>query len=481
MSALGFKQVQKLSQTQVLAPQLRQSLKILQAPALELRDVILEELEINPTLEELPMEGVSLEAESRSSASEDENAPPEEMRFEDDYRILQQLDEDWREHFSEERSQRTFTHEDADRRQHFFDSLISETSLQDHLISQADMSDLSEEERKAFVYLVGSLDDHGFLTADLSELALSSGLPEEALTSALEVLKRLDPPGIGCRDLKDSLLHQLTVAGKGNSLAAQIIKKHYKLLLRRRIPELAKALSVRTETIEEALDLISTLDPAPGRKFAEDTNRIITPDVHIKRDGDGWAIILENEYIPRLRLSRTYKDLMVQESITASEQEYIRDKIRAAKHLIHSIEQRQNTIRRIAGEILAHQKDFFESGVSKLHPLKMSEIAEVIGVHETTVSRAIANKYIATPHGLFPLKYFFTTGYTTHAGEEMASTSVKEAISHIIDNEDPAHPISDQKIVERLKEQDITIARRTVAKYREELGILPTNLRRRYS
>lgn len=481
MSALGFKQVQKLSQTQVLAPQLRQSLKILQAPALELRDVILEELEINPTLEELPMEGISLEAESATPSSEEEKPASEEMNFEEDYRILQQLDEDWRDHFSEEKAQRSFTQEDADRRQRFFDSLVSETSLQDHLISQADMTDLSEEERKAFAYIVGSLDDHGFLSTDLSELAQGADLPLKSFESALDILKRLDPPGIGCRDLKESLLHQLAVSGKENSLATQIIKKHYKLLLRRRIPELTKALNSRLETVEEALELISTLDPAPGRKFAEDTNRVVTPDACITRDGDGWSITLENEYIPRLRLSRTYKDLMSEGTITASEQEYIRDKIRAAKHLINSIEQRQNTIERITRELLKRQKDFFESGVSKLHPLKMSEIAEVIGVHETTISRAIANKYMETPHGLFPFKYFFTSGYTTQAGEEMANTSVKDEIAHIIDAEDPAKPISDQKIVECLKERDITIARRTVAKYREELGILATNLRRRYT
>ena len=172
---------------------------------------------------------------------------------------------------------------------------------------------------------------------------------------------------------------------------------------------------------------------------------------------------------------------MSEGTITASEQEYIRDKIRAAKHLIHSIEQRQNTIERITRELLERQKDFFESGVSKLHPLKMSEIAEVIGVHETTISRAIANKYMETPHGLFPFKYFFTSGYTTQTGEAMANTSVKDEIAHIIEAENPAKPISDQKIVECLKERDITIARRTVAKYREELGILATNLRRRYT
>lgn len=481
MSALGFRQVQKLSQTQVLAPQLRQSLKILQAPALELRDVILEELEINPTLEELPMGDVSLEAERSSLASEDEKPSTEEMDFENDYRILQQLDEDWREHFAEERTQHSFTQEDSERRQHFFDSLVSETSLQDYLVNQADMTDLSEEERAAFTYLVGSLNDHGFLTSDLEELADAAELPLDAMKSAQDMLKGLDPPGIGCRDLQESLLHQLKVSGKEHTLATQIIKKHYKLLLRRRIPELAKALNARVEAIEEALELIATLDPSPGRKFAEDSNRVITPDVRVYRDGDEWAISLENEYIPKLRLSRTYKDLMSQGSIKPSEQEYIRDKIRAAKHLISSIEQRQHTIERITRELLKRQKDFFESGVSKLHPLKMSEIAEVIGVHETTISRAIANKYMETPHGLVPFKYFFTSGYTTQTGEEMANTSVKDEIAHIIEAEDPSKPLSDQKIVACLKERNIDIARRTVAKYREELGILPTNLRRRYS
>ncbi|HCR37366.1 MAG TPA: RNA polymerase sigma-54 factor, partial [Opitutae bacterium] len=437
MSTLGFKQVQKLSQTQVLAPQLRQSLKILQAPALELRDVILEELETNPVLEELPMAGVSIENAEASPQNKDERESSEEMNFDEDYRILQQLDEDWREHFSEEKQQYSYSSEDASRREHMLNSLVSETSLQDHLIQQADMANLTEGERTAFTYLIGSLDDHGFLTTSLDEIATLAEIPLESVESACELLKRLDPPGLGCKNIQESLLYQLKLTGKENTLATTILKDHYKLLLRRRIPELAKHTEHSIDQVQKALELIATLDPSPGRKFAEDTNRIVMPDVRIHKDDGTWSIVLENEYIPKLRLSRIYKDLVAQGKVDAKEQEYIRDKIRSAKHLIHAIEQRQQTLERITQEILKHQGDFFHKGVSALHPLKMSEIADILGIHETTVSRAIANKYMETPHGVVPFKFFFTSGYTKGDGEALANTSIKDEIAHIIEAENP--------------------------------------------
>ncbi len=483
MASQGFQQVQKQTQSLVLAPQLRQSLKILQAPALELRNTILEELQANPALEELPMEGVSLEQQSgdnESSNTEDDEKPKELEMGDDDYSVLSNLNEEFREYFAQENAASSYTRDDAEKRQHFFDSLTSETSLQEHLLRQADLAELDELERAAMDYLVGSLDDRGFLTSSLSDLALMANLPLSCVQTASEALKTFDPAGIGTADLQDCLLQQLKLQGREKSLAARIVKSQFALLLRRRIPEIARKVSTPIDDVQKALEEIAMLDPAPGRKFGEDSNRVIVPDVRVEKDGDEWHIHLNNDYIPRLRISNSYKDMIARGILNSKDKEYLREKIRSGKFLINSIEQRQQTIERITREILTFQHDFFEEGVSKLRPLTMSQVATVVGVHETTVSRAIANKFIETPHGVFEFKYFFTPGYQGNNGEAVSNKSVKDQIAQIIEGEDPAKPFSDQGIVGILAEKDIKIARRTVAKYREELGILPTNLRRRY-
>ena len=487
MAHQGLHQVQKLSQSQVLAPQLRQSLKILQAPALELRHTILEELQNNPLLEEMSMNGVSLDQEKEDcdpeQNGESESTPDakEEMRFQNDFEILRKLDEDWRDHFQQTNSQSTFTRQDAERRQHFFDSLVSETSLQEHLLAQSDLADGGGPVREALRFLVGSLNDQGFLTSSISDIALLSGLPLKTMQEAADLLKTFDPPGIGAANVQESLLQQLKIRGHGDSLAANILRHHYPLLLRRRIPEIARKVSAALEEVQAALEEVATLDPAPGRRFGEDTNRVVEADVRVERDGDRWVISLNRDYIPRLRLSSTYKELLAKNHLSQQEKEYISEKMRSGKFLISSIEQRQQTIERITKEILAQQKDFFEHGVAKLRPLTMNQVAQAVGVHETTVSRAIANKYIATPWGVFDFKFFFTPGYTAQNGETVSNTSIKDRIAQIVSEENPAKPFSDQDIVAILGEKNVQIARRTVAKYREELGILPTNLRRRYA
>jgi len=486
MANQGLHQVQKQTQSLVLAPQLRQSLKILQAPTLELRNAILEELQANPTLEELPMDGISIEEQTRTEdnsgeAATDRNSENKEMEMsDDDYSILNKMDEDFREYFAQENSNQSHTSEDAEKRQHFFDSLVSETSLQEHLIGQADMVEMEEAERLAIHYLVGSLDDRGFLTSGLSELALMANVPLSAVQNASNILRTFEPAGIGAFDLKDCLLYQLKLKGNDKGLAAKIIASHYDLLIRRRIPEIARKLGTDIEKVQSALTEIASLDPAPGRKFAEDTNRVVVPDVKIEKVDEEWVIQLNNDYIPRLRLSKTYKEIIAKGIVNSKDKEYIREKMRSGKFLINSIEQRQQTIERISKEILKYQKDFFEEGISKLRPLTMNQIAEEVGVHETTVSRALANKFIETPHGVFEFKYFFTPGYKSQDGTSVSNTSIKELIGQIIEDESPTKPYSDQAIVEILAEKAIKIARRTVAKYREELGILPTNLRRKY-
>ncbi len=488
MPSQGLQQVQKLKQSLVLAPQLRQSLKILQVPALELRNVILEELQANPVLEELSNNDISIEEQAEkpkeSDASDDsfqESGENGHLEFSDDFKVLKKLGEDWADYMSQEAGEFEYTSDDAKRRQHFFDSITGETSLQEGLMEQARMSEEDPEILRGLEYLIGSLNDSGFLTASIGDIALMADIPLKKIQNAAALLKTLEPPGIGAEDIRECLLIQLRQAGKGNSLAAVMIREHWNLLLRRRLPDLARKLGVSLETVHDEVELIGSLDPAPGRRFSDDSNRIIEPDVTVERGDDDWIITLQNDYIPRLRLSPRYKEMLAQGRLTGKEREYVQEKFRSGRFLISSIEQRQQTIERITREILRVQKDFFEKGPAHLRPLIMNQVAETVGVHETTVSRAIANKYIRTPHGVFDFKYFFTPGYSGMNGQAVSNTTVKDRIGRLIESEPPNKPYSDQAIVDMLAEEDITIARRTVAKYREELGILPTNLRRQYS
>ncbi len=487
MSGPGFSQNlrQRQNQSLVLAPQLRHSLKILQVAALDLRSVIQEELQSNPTLEELPMEGTSLDQEQQDSANDNNESGEgadnrEEMDFSKEFDILTKLDDDWKDYMSQAGGTQQHTAADAERRQHFFDSLVTETSLQEHLIRQAELADTPDDVLKAMSHLVGSIDDRGFLTQTPSDVALQAGLPLDAVQEAVRQLKTFEPAGIGASSLAECLLLQLVAKGRGDGIAARIIKDHFTLLTRRRIPEIARKLGVHLDDVQDAIAEIGALDPAPGRRFAEDSNRVVVPDVTVEKDDNEWKIHLNNDYIPRLRISSTYKDLIAKGSLTKDERDYLRERIRSGKFLINSIEQRQQTIERITREIIKMQGEFFEEGVSKLRPLTMTQIADVVGVHETTVSRAIANKYIKTPHGVFDFKFFFTPGYQADSGASVSNTSVKEMINELIIIEDRSHPLSDQEIVVKLQEKGINIARRTVAKYREELGLLPSNLRREY-
>ena len=456
---------------------------------MDLRTVIQEELQANPTLEELPLEGVSLDQETEKndkslngdSGEESSSSKSDEMDFSKEFEILTKLDEDWRDYMSNAGGNQPHTTEDAERRQHFFDSLVSETSLQEHLMSQAEMADVDDGTLEATRYLVGSLDDRGFLTQSLPDVALQTGLSLEDVQSACALLKTCDPPGIGAVDLKECLALQLVAKGRGDSLAARIVREHFPLLIRRRIPDISRKLGVALEDVQDAIEEVGTLDPAPGRRFADDSNRVVSPDVTVEKDGDEWKIELSNDYIPRLRISNTYKELIAKGSLSRQERDYLRERMRSGRFLINSIEQRQQTIERITREIIKVQEEFFEEGVSKLRPLTMTQIADTVGVHETTVSRAIANKYIRTPHGVFDFKFFFTPGYQSNGGDSVSNTSVKEMINDLISIEDRSHPHSDQELVKKLSSKGIKIARRTVAKYREELGILPSNLRREYS
>ena len=481
MNSTSLQQTQKQSQTLTLAPQLQNSLKILQVPATELRTSILEELQANPLLEELAVNSLSIDEYGNNQES-NENSKEDEVNFDnDDFSILEHMVEDLQDQYGPEDTGLQYTTEDAKHREHFINSLTEGVSLQQHLIEQAELADCSAQENKALLYLIGSLDDNGFLTEPASEIATHLRIPPEAIKKAIDILKGFDPPGIGSRDLQDCLATQLELNGRADSVAARIVRDQFKLLTRRNIPELAHVLNVSFGAVQKAVQEIARLNPVPASRFKPDTNMVIEPDVMVYKDEyDEWQIELNNDYIPRLRISNAYKEMLAKGNLSKQEREFLIERMRSGKFLINSIEQRQQTIERITREILRLQEDFFDVGVTKLRPMTMDTVAQVINVHETTVSRAIANKYIRTPYGVFPFKYFFTTGYMSEEGESVSNKTVKEMVKQIIANEIDTKPLSDQAIVKLLAEKNIEIARRTVAKYREELGILPTHLRRRY-
>src|SRR5881409_844471 len=476
MAGQGMQQTQSLALHQILSPQLQQSLLILQTPLLELRNLVQQEMETNPVLEELPDQPATDER-SEAEPSADDN-------FNDEFEKLASLDEEWRDYMAQSASYSSDgqrgSREAQDKRQFLFDSIPVQETLQQNLVGQLNQSVLSASDRKAAELIIGNIDDNWFLQRTPEEMALNSGIPKEDFEKMLALIQTFYPAGVGAHDLRECLLIQLRRQGKEHSLEYRIASEHMDDLGRHRFLEIARRMAISVEDVQKAADNIARLNPRPGQVFAAAPQNYVLPDVTVEKvDGD-YQVILNNEQIPHLRISNLYKDLIAQGNNGAEVKDYVRDKIRSGKFLIRSIHQRQQTISNIAQQIVSRQRDFLEHGPSHLKPMTMAEIADAVGVHETTVSRAVAGNYMATPQGVFEMKYFFTPGYQTATGESLSNTSVKEAILDLVKHENGSAPLSDHEIVEILGERGIPIARRTVAKYRTELNILPSHMRRKY-
>ena len=498
--AQGLYLSQKMSQSMVLAPQLQQSLALLQAPILELRAQVEAELEQNPVLEELVNGEMDVEEKVGKETDEVAEPPglaepptdltsdsvPEKVSSEptDDFQAefdkLAQLDQEWRDHYAQSNAPSRTSEEDEERRQFMFDSLVAGQSLQEMMLEQVRDAELTPEQMPLAEMIVGNIDERGYLTASIEELAASTGMALENFVAALKVVQSFQPPGVAARDLGECLKLQLERAGRQETLEYKIVTGHMEALGRRRFPEIARALNQDVVDIQEATDRIGHLEPHPGRAFLPDNQQYIIPEVFVQKVGEDWVVTLNNEQVPHLRISNHYKDLMARSETDPATREYIRDKIRAGKFLIKSLHQRQQTIHNIGTEIVKRQRDFMELGRAHLKPLTMNQVAEVVGVHETTVSRAVSGKYMETPHGVFEMKHFFTSGFTSADGQAVANTSIKDMVAEIIKGEDQFAPLADDAIVKLLVAKGLTIARRTVAKYRGELNILPSNLRRVY-
>jgi RNA polymerase sigma-54 factor len=463
----GLQQSAQMAQQQMLSPQMRQSLEILQATSLELEQLVRQELETNPVLEEeVPEAG---EPAGETEEEEEAEAEAEEWR---------QLEDDWNT-FSAAGAQQADAETEA-RRRHFLEGVAPPETLAQHLEKQLGRLALDPVQRRVATLLVGNLDEDGYLAASPEEVADEAGAETAEVIEMLHLLQTLDPPGVGARDLAECLRLQLARRGEAQGAAARIVDRHLDLLGRKKFAELASALRVPPEEVRRAAALIASLNPKPGRVFSGEAAQALAPDVVIEKVGDDFVVSLVRDSVPHLRISRTYRDLLGAAAGTAEVRGYLRDKIRGGKFLIKSIQQRQQTILAIARVVAERQRAFLAEGVSALVPMTMSQVAEAVGVHETTVSRAIAGKTVATPQGVFEMKFFFTGGYRAADGAAVSSTSVKDVIAALIRGEDPHQPLSDQQIVAGLGEQGLAVARRTVAKYREALGILPSHLRKSF-
>jgi RNA polymerase sigma-54 factor len=497
--AQGLHLSQRLSQSLVLAPQLQQSLALLQAPTLELKALVEAELQQNPVLEEVAESDSDMADRNSDGDSPSEVAdpaePPAELNgegaeagetgeavddFQAEFEKLLQLDQEWRDHFSQTNVVTRVTEEDEERRQFMFDSLVASTSLAESLLEQVRESELTPEDVPLAEILIGNIDEYGYLKAAVDEIAAQLGVTGDKVLAVLRVVQTFEPTGVGARDLRECLMLQLEREKQQESLEYEIVRDYMEALGKRRIPEIARGTGATVEEVQEALASIAQLEPRPGRAFLSNTDQFVLPEVFVKRSNGDFAVTTNNEHIPHLRISNVYKDLMSRGANNPEVKNYIREKIRAGKFLIKSLHQRQSTIGNIAREIVKRQREFMDKGVAHLKPLTMVQVAEVVGVHETTVSRAVSGKYMETPQGVFEMKYFFTAGLQTESGANVSNTSVKEMIDAIFKAEDQGKPLSDQEVVKMLKDKGIVIARRTVAKYRMELNILPSNLRKVY-
>jgi RNA polymerase sigma-54 factor len=480
--AIEIKQQLRLSQQLVMTPQLQQAIKLLQLSRLELVNLVQQELQENPVLEEgleteeVPSAEVEREVELPEAPQPEAPDAPSEREASDAEKIA---DVDWQNYIDSNPQTSYSEARDDDDRRPVESAASSRPSLADHLEWQLQLSTLTDEERECARWIIGNLDDDGYLRDGLENISKQSGLPIEALEAGLLKIQACDPPGVGARDLRECLLLQIESLDIGDPLVRRIIEECLPLLQKRDLRGISRMLGVSLEEVAAASRVIGGLEPWPGRAFGGDEPVYITPDIHVVKIGDEYHILLNEDGLPKLRINNLYRDVLQRgNGVPKDTKEYVQGKVRSALWLIKSIHQRQRTIYKVMQSILRHQREFFERGINQLKPLNLRDVADDIEMHESTVSRVTSNKYVSTPQGIFELKYFFNSSISRVDGDAVASESVKERIRKIIAAEDPRRPLSDQRIAEMLKAANIDIARRTVTKYREALNILSSTRRR---
>ncbi|HEY6838035.1 MAG TPA: RNA polymerase factor sigma-54 [Geobacteraceae bacterium] len=479
--AIEMRQQMKLTQQLVMTPQLQQAIKLLQLSRLELQDVVRQELEENPVLDE------SLEQEEVKETEQLEQQEKEDLPLaeSEEFKEVSAGEEtaremDWEtylEGYNYSAGEQTY---DDEERPSYENILTKSSTLADHLLWQLNLTRLDDMERAVGTELIGNLDDTGYLRISLAEVAAPYQVDEEFVERVLRRIQEFDPPGVAARDLQECLLIQVRQFGMEGSLVEAILVDYMKDLEARRYKQIAKALGVDLEDIVFAAKIIAGFDPKPGRAFGQDDVQYITPDIFVHKIGEEYVVVLNDEGLPNLRINPLYgSEGREGRQMDAKTEEYISDKMRSALWLIKSIQQRQRTIFRTAKSIVKFQREFLDKGIEYLKPLVLRDVAEDIGMHESTISRVTTNKYMQTPQGLFELKYFFNSSIATNDGEFIASESVKSKLKEIVDGEDPRKPYSDQRLAELLAKHNINIARRTVTKYREMLRIGSSSERKR--
>ncbi len=473
-----LRQQVKLSQQLVMTPQLQQAIKLLQLSRLELLDTIRQEMEENPALDEAQESAAEESLITEPEAAPEESAPDKEVTVEE--RLTAEID--WSNYIDEYNTPGRMQYEGEEKDAPQYEAFIApRKSLSDHLLWQFLMTGPDPEEERVASALIGSLTPQGYLDAPLSDLAAMSGATEEKVAAVLRLMKTFDPAGVFASDLPECLLLQTQRLGIDDPLVRQIIRRHLNHLENRNYKAIARAERVELIDVISAMEVIRGLDPRPGSPFSDDSPQYITPDIYVYKMEDGFVIMLNDDGMPRLRINPFYQSSMCRDGVlTAGAKEYIQEKLRSASWLIKSIQQRQKTIYRVMESILKFQREFFEKGIAHLRPMVLRDVAQDIEMHESTISRVTTNKYAFTPQGIFELKYFFNSSINRVHGEAMASASVQQRIRQIIEGENPKTPFSDVQISEILKENNIDIARRTVAKYREIMRILPANKRKQY-
>jgi RNA polymerase sigma-54 factor len=450
---LELKQTQKLAQQLVLTPQLQQAIKLLQLSQMELVEAIEQEIKENPVLE--------VEEEQQE---EGEAHKKEEML-------------EWLERYSpsEDFSLR------EDKEYPDYENIVKKGSnLRDYLRWQVGLSDFSNEERIWAEWIIENIDDNGYLSCPIEEIAEMSGLPMESLETVLRKVQKLDPAGVGARDLRECLLIQHASTGEKDEVFEDVVKNHFDLFKKMDLREIARKTGHTLEEIKAAFEKIKNLDPKPGRNYGNEQPIYVVPDVHVVKGEDGFEVFLNDEGIPDLRMNKYYVELFVSEKANGDTKDYIKKKIKQAEWFMKSLQQRQRTLYLVAKSIVDFQREFFEKGIRCLKPLILKDVANYVGVHESTVSRITSNKYMGTPSGVYEMKFFFTTGVGSENGDAQSANAVMDCISEIVSKEDKENPLKDEEIVALLKERfNVKIARRTVAKYRELLHIQSSRERRR--
>lgn len=477
--AMEMRQQMKMTQQLVMTPQLQQAIKLLQLTRIELQDVVRQELEENPLLEE------SLEADDSGEPESLELAEKEvePQSDHDEFHEVEAGDEtlrDWDNYLDGYNYSSGEQYSGDDERPSFENLLTRKGTLIDHLLWQLHMGPFSREEVRIGEEIIGNIDEGGYLRASLEEICQACAVSEEHALPVLERIQEFDPTGVAARDLRECLLIQARFLGMEGGVVEQILLSNLKDLETRNYKQISRDLGVDLSQVHIAAKIIAGLDPRPGRIFGSDEVQYISPDIFVSKLGDDYVVMLNEEGLPNLKISPFYAEARTNGSMDSRAEEYVGEKIRSALWLIKSIQQRQRTIYKVAKSIVRFQREFLDLGIEYLRPLVLRDVADDIGMHESTISRVTTNKYMQTPQGLYELKYFFNSGLSTSGGDFVASESVKNRIRDIIEKEDPKKPLSDQKIAEMLMGETVNIARRTVTKYRELLRLGSSSERKRH-